>query len=184
MFIYEGCSENFCIFSFLSLLDTLSLVQWSCDHLVIANIVLIFDIYIYIYIWCCYHFHLSLHVLFIFSFYTHISYYVCNHIFLFHTKMLWWVLFKVSQKDRLSKSIMPWTLILQSFSRFCARIRFYCIQWVIMSWVIYDFSHISFVCCGFVTDCQSGRLIGHMWNMLWTYVILNWLIFWQNALYL
>ena len=47
VFIYEGCSENFCIFSFLSLLDTLSLVQWSCDHLVIANIVLIFDIYIY-----------------------------------------------------------------------------------------------------------------------------------------
>ena len=32
----------FCIFSFLSILDTLSLVHWSCDHLVIANVVLIF----------------------------------------------------------------------------------------------------------------------------------------------
>ena len=80
--------------------------------------------YIYIYIWCCYHFHLSLHVFFIFSLYTHISYYVCNHIFLFHTKMLWWVLFKVSQKDRLSKSFMPWTLFLQSFSRVCVIIDF------------------------------------------------------------
>ena len=45
MFIYKGCSEHLCIFSFLSLLDTLSIVHWSCDHLVIANIVFIFDIY-------------------------------------------------------------------------------------------------------------------------------------------
>ena len=28
----EGCSEDFCIFSFLSILDTLSLVHGSCDH--------------------------------------------------------------------------------------------------------------------------------------------------------
>ena len=92
-------------------------------------------IYIYIYIWCCYHFHLSLHVLFIFSLYTHISYYVCNHIFLFHTKMLWWVLFKVSQKDRLSKSFMPWTLFLQSFSRICVMIDFIVFnKWLWVEW--------------------------------------------------
>ena len=30
--VYEGCSEDFCTFSFLSILDTLSLVHWSCDH--------------------------------------------------------------------------------------------------------------------------------------------------------
>ena len=40
----------FCICSFLSFLDTLSLVHWSCDHLVIATIILIFNLYIYIYI--------------------------------------------------------------------------------------------------------------------------------------
>ena len=28
----------------------------------------------------------------------------------------------------------------------------------------------SFVCCGFVTDCQMGRLLGHIWIMLGTYV--------------
>ena len=127
--------------------------------------------YIYIYIWWCYyHFHLSLHVLFLFFLYTHVSY-VYNLLFLFHTKMPWWVLFKVFQKYRLSKSIMPWTLFLQSFSRVCVKIRFYCIQQVIMSLVIYDFSHTSFVCCGFVTDCQRRRLLGHMWNLLWTYII-------------
>ena len=128
-------------------------------------------IYLWYIWWCCYHF-TYLSMCCFFSLFIHMFLIiVCNLLFLFHTKMPWWVLFKVFQKYRLSKSIMPWALILQSFSRFCARIRFYCIQWVIMSWVIYDFSHISFVCCGFVTDCQSGRLIGHMWNMLWTYVI-------------
>ena len=64
-----------------------------------------------------YNFHLSLHVLFLFSLYTHVSY-VCNLLFLFHTKMPWWVLFKVFQKYRLSKSIMPWTLFLQNFQEF------------------------------------------------------------------
>ena len=48
--VYEGSSEDFCIFYFLSILDTLSLVHWSCDHLVIANIVLIY-LYIYIYLY-------------------------------------------------------------------------------------------------------------------------------------
>ena len=36
----------FVSFFFLSILDTLSLVHWSCDRLVIANIVLLFDIYL------------------------------------------------------------------------------------------------------------------------------------------
>ena len=35
-----------------------------------------------------------------------------------------------------------------------------------MSLVIYDFSHTSFICCGFVTDYQKGRLLGHMLNLL------------------
>ena len=45
----------------------------------------------------------------------------------------------------------------------------------------------SFVSCGFVTDCQRGRLLGHMcFSCYRTYVMIlcNWLIFWQNALYL
>ena len=41
----EGCSEDFCIFSFVTLLDTLYLVYWSCDHL--TYIVLIFGLYIF-----------------------------------------------------------------------------------------------------------------------------------------
>ena len=44
----KGCSEDFCIFYFLSILDTLSLVHGSCD---------LFDIhctYIFLYIDVCY----------------------------------------------------------------------------------------------------------------------------------
>ena len=62
-------------------------------------IVLIFDIYIYV----CF-LHLPLYVLFFFlSLYTYF-FIVCNLLFLFHTKMPWWVLFKVFQKYGLSKS--------------------------------------------------------------------------------
>ena len=44
----------------------------------------------------------------------------------------------------------------------------------------------SFVCCSFVTDCQMGRLLGHVIHLLGTYatILCNWLIFWQNVLYL
>ena len=41
-----------------------------------------------------------------------------------------------------------------------------------MSWVIYDFSYMFICFCGFVTDCQRGRLLGHMWIILGTYVII------------
>ena len=45
----------------------------------------------------------------------------------------------------------------------------------------------SFVSCGFVTDCQRGRLLGHMcFSCYRTYVMIlcNWPILWQNVLYL
>ena len=149
--LYTHVSINVCnlLFLFLFFVVTLSfwtLVLWQfsdnkhCTYLS------------FIYMMMLLSFHLSLHVLFLFSLYTHVSINVCNLLFLFHTKMPWWVLFKVFQNDRLSKSIMPWTLFLQSFSRVCIRIRFYCTQQVILSLVIYDFSHTSFVYCGFVID--------------------------------
>ena len=45
----------------------------------------------------------------------------------------------------------------------------------------------SFVCCGFVMDCQRGRLLGHMCfscYRIYVMILCNWLIFWQNTLYL
>ena len=75
----------------------------------------IFDdvVIIFTYLIMCYFFSLFKHMFLL---------YVCNLLFLFHTKMPWWVLFKVFQKGRLSKSSMPWTLFLQNFSRVCVRV--------------------------------------------------------------
>ena len=54
----------------------------SCDHIVIANLVLV-DIYIHLRLLLQF-FHLSLHVLFLFSFYAHASYIMyANYYFCF-----------------------------------------------------------------------------------------------------
>ena len=120
-------------------------------------------IYIYIYIyWGCYYSFNYLFMCFFFSFFMHMLLIICNLSFLFHTKIPWWVLFKVFQKYRLSKSFLPWTLFLQNFSRVCVRIDFIVInKWVWVEWFMTSLI-CSFVCCGFVTDCQRGRLLWHM----------------------
>ena len=61
------------------------------------------DIYIYIYVDVCYSPIFSCVVSFL-SLCTCFLLFVCNLLFMSHTKMSWWVLFKVFQKYRLSKS--------------------------------------------------------------------------------
>ena len=76
---------------------------------------------------------------------------------------------------------------MQSFLRVCVRIDFIVFnKWI---WVKLFMTSLicSFVSYGFVTDCQRGRLLGHMcFSCYRTYVIIlcNWLILWQNAFYL
>ena len=76
---------------------------------------------------------------------------------------------------------------MQSFSRVCVRIDFIVFnKWIWVEWFMTSLI-CSFVCCGFVTDCQRGRLLGYMcFSCYRTYVMIlcNCLIFWQNALYL
>ena len=86
---------------------------------------------------------------------------VCNLLFLFHTKSLdefCLKCFKNTSCQNLSCHELSSCKVFQE----CVRIRFYCTQQVIMSLVIYDFSHTSFVSCGLVTDCQRRRLLGYM----------------------
>ena len=125
--------RTFCIFSFLSYLDTLFLYFRSGDHLVIAKLVFIWYIYIW---WGCYYIlsPISLCVVSFLSLCTCFLFIVCNLLFLFRTKMLWLVLFKVFQKYWMSNS-MPWTLFLQSFSRVCVRIDFIVFnKWIWVEW--------------------------------------------------
>ena len=76
---------------------------------------------------------------------------------------------------------------MQSFSRVCIRIDFIVFnKWIWVEWFMTSLIY-SFVSCGFVTDCQMGRLLGHIcFSCYRTYVMIlrNWLILWQNALYL
>ena len=69
MSVYEGCSEDFLYRLFSFHFRYIIFVHWSCDHLVIANLVLML-IYIEVVITF---FHLSLYVLFLFSLYAHDS---------------------------------------------------------------------------------------------------------------
>ena len=81
----------------LSTLDTFILVHGSCDHY--WHTLYLSSLYVDV----CSSFTYLLHVLFIFLC-TCFLLRVCNLLFLFHTKMPWWVLFKVFQKYMLSKS--------------------------------------------------------------------------------
>ena len=66
---FEGCSEDSMYLFFSFFLDTLFLYMRSCDHL-LTYIVLI-SLFILMHV---FFFHLPLHVLFLFSINTHVSY--------------------------------------------------------------------------------------------------------------
>ena len=57
--------------------------------------------------------------------------------------------------------------------------RFYCIQQVNMSWVIYDFSHMFICLLWFCHGLPNEEIV-----RTYVTILCNWLIFWQNALYL
>ena len=76
---------------------------------------------------------------------------------------------------------------MQSFSRVCVMIDFIVFnKWIWVEWFMTSLI-CSFVSCGFVTDYQRGRLLGHMCfscYRIYVMILCNWLILWQNAFYL
>ena len=169
------------MFSFLSVLDTLILVHKVLWPFMDIHCTYIPFILMYVFlslILTC--------VVFFFFLYTHDSYYLYAIYYFFHTKMPWWVLFKVFQKYRLSKSICHKLSSYKVFQE-CIRIDFIVFnKWMWVEWFMASLI-CSFVSCGFVTDCQRGRLLGHIcFSCYRTYVMIlcNWLILWQNVLYL
>ena len=118
------------------------------------------------------------------SLYTCFLLIVCNLLFLFHTKMPWWVLFKVNTG---CQSLLAINSLFAKFFKSLCYDRFYCIQQVNMSWVIYDFSHMFICLLWFFHELPNGEIVRtYVFLMLRTYVMIlcNWLILWQNALYL
>ena len=85
------------------------------------------------------------------------------------------------------QSLLAINSLLAKFFKSLCYDRFYCIQQVNMSWVIYDFSHMFICLLWFCHGLPKGEIVRtYVFHMLRTYVMIlcNWLIFWQNALYL
>ena len=150
--LFEGCSKDFCIFSFLSLLDTLFLcilVLWSLD----IHCICIWFIYIdvcYSLIFPCVVYFLSLYICFLYN--------VCNLIFLFHTKMPDEFCLKYFRNTGCQSLLAINSLLAKFFKNLCYD-RFYCIQQVIMSWVIYDFSHMFICLLWFCHRLPKGEIV-------------------------
>ena len=121
------------------------------------------------------------------SLYTCFLLFVYNLLFLFHIKMPWWVLFKVFQKYKLSKSTYHKLSSYKVFQEFLlGQILLYSSS-VNMSWVIYNFSHMFICLLSFCHGLPKGEMVRiYVFHMLRTYVMIlwNWFILWQNALYL
>ena len=78
------------------------------------------------------------------------------------------------------------SLLTKFFKSLCYD-RFYCIQQVNMSWVIYDFSHMFICLLWFYHGLPKGEIVRtYVSHLLRTYVTIlcNWLILWRNTLYL
>ena len=98
--IFEGCSEDYLYLFLFSILDTLFLLYIGL--MAIWYTLNLYLVYIYILMYVISP--ISLCVVSFLSLYTCFLFIICNLLFLFHTKMPWWVLFKLFQKYRLLKS--------------------------------------------------------------------------------
>ena len=130
-----------------------------------------------LYRWYMFFFHLPFHVLFLFFLYTHAFYYLyAIYYFYFTQRYLDEFCLKCFRNIGCQKSTCHKLSFCKVFLRVCVMIDFIVFnKWIWVGWFMTSLI-CSFVCCGFVTDCQKGRLLGHMCftckeYMLWFCVI-------------
>ena len=131
-------------------------------------------------------FHLSLHVLFLFYLYTHVSTCMQSIISVSHKDTLMSFVYKCFRNTG-CQSLLAINSLLTKFFKNLYYDRFYCIQQVNMSWVIYNFSHMFICLLWFCHGLPKGEIVRiYVIHLLGTYVTIlcNRLIFWKNALYL
>ena len=142
---------------------------------------LIFFIY-----WCMSSSPTSTCVVSFLSLYTCFLLLICNLLFLFHTKCLDEFCLKCFRNTGCQSLLAINSLLAKFFKSLCYD-RFYCIQQVNMSWVIYDFSHMFICLLWFYHRLPKGEIVRtYMINLLEIYVTIlcNWLILSQNVFYL
>ena len=163
-----------------STLDTFILVHRCYNHY--WHTLCLSSLYVDIYF-----FHLPLHMLFLFSLYAHASYYVyAIYYFCFTQRCLDEFCLKYFRNTGCQSLLAINSLLAKFFKSLCYD-RFYCIQQVNMSWVIYDFSHMFICLLWFCHGLPKGEIVKtYVFHILRTYVMIlcNWLILWQNAFYL
>ena len=144
-----------CIFFFSFYFRYIYLLYMSLV-IILTYIILIFFIY-----WCMF-FHISLHVLFLFSFYAHVFYYMyAIYSFCFTLKCFNEFCLKCFGNTGCQSLLAINSLLAIFFKSLCLD-RFYFIQQVSMSWVIYDLSHMFICLLWFCHRFQKERLLGHM----------------------
>ena len=158
---------------FLFFLLLLLHVYWSCDHL--TYIYIFWYIYIYIYIYSgCYYIPspISSCVVSFLSLCTCFLFIVCNLLYFCFTLRCHNEFCLKCFRNTGCQSLSCHELFsCKVFQEFVLGLDFIVFnKWVWVEWFM-TFLIWSFVCCGFFTDCQNGRLLGHMWIMLGTYVI-------------
>ena len=125
-------------------------------------------------------FHLPLHVLSLFSLYTHASYYLyAIYYFCFTQRCLDEFCLKCFRNTGCQSLLAINTLLTKFFKSLCYD-RFYCIQQVNMSWVIYDFSHMFIYLLWFYHGLPKREIVRtYVLYILRTHVMIlcNWIIF-------
>ena len=108
-------------------------------------------------------FHLPLHVLFLFSFYAHASFNLyAIYYFCFTLRCLDEFCLKCFRNTS-CQSLLAINFLLAKLFKSLFRIDFIVFnKWIWIEWFITSLI-CSFVCCSFITFCQRGRLLGHMW---------------------
>ena len=154
-----------CIFSFLSFLDTLFLCIRSCDHLQ-TYIVLIVS---------------SMMLMYVFlspTIYTHASYYLYAIYYLCFTQRCLDEFCLKYFKNTSCQSLLAINSLFEKFFKSLCQDRFYCIQQMNMSQVIYDFSHMFIYLLWFCHGLPKGEIVRTRDLMLGVYVniLCNWLI--------
>ena len=161
-FFLKDVVRTCCIFSFLFFLDKLFILCDSkpCTHFVIyIEFVITF-------------FHLLLHVLFCFSLYEHASYFLFAIFYFCFTLKCHDEFCLKCFRNTGCQSLSYYKLSsCKVFQEFVLGLNFIVFnKWVLVEWFMTSLI-CSFVCCGFVTDCQRERLLRYIWIMLGTYVI-------------
>ena len=125
-----------------------TLVLWPFD----IHCTYIWFLYILMYV-----IHLSLHVLFLFSLYTHVSYQLYAIYYFYFTLRCHDEFCLKCFRNTGCQSLLAINSLLAKFFKSLCYDRFYCIQQVSMSWVIYDFSYMFICLLWFCYGLPKGR---------------------------